>query len=201
MRSLLMLTVLLGVAQAAPVANTTAGVLDALGPLSMRAYDPVPVIAAVNHLQPMGKAKGVAAIRAWLKTRKTDHTRGPTAIYAVLRVLLPAPPKARLRPPALGAPTPAPTPNEAKHLPQFPILILDDVPLSVVDGHVLGGMAEPAGMYLDYLEKEGIWRNKRLAPKSAGSVRYTLMHFGLYAGTHPVSRAIEGQLKRLEGPR
>ena len=201
MRYLLMLILSLGVAQAAPQHSSTDGLLAALGPLSMSVYDPVPVIAAVNHLQPMGKAKGVAAIRAWLKGRRAAKAQIPTGIYAVLRVLLPAPPKTRLRPPALGAPAPTPTDEQTKHLPDFPILILDGVPLSVVDGYMLGGMAEPAGMYLDYLDKEGRWLAQPLVPKSAGSVRYTLIHFGLYAGTHPVSRAIEGQLKRLEGPR
>ncbi|MGK0358549.1 MAG: hypothetical protein ACI9U2_000838 [Bradymonadia bacterium] len=205
MRTLLMMISLLGVAHAAPLRTSTTGLLDALGPLDARAYDPVPVIAAVNHLQPMGKAKGVAAIRTWLKARRAAKMQPPTAIFAVLRVLLRAPSgvslATRLRPPALGGPVPAPTEMQTAHLPNFPILILDDVPMSVVEGYVLGGLPESAGMYLKYLEAGGQWRAAKLAPKSAGSVRYTLIHFGLYVGTRAISRAIEGQLKRLEGPR
>lgn len=198
---MLMVILSLGVAHAAPLHTSTTGLLDALGPLNMSAYDPVPVIAAVNHLQPMGKAKGTAAIRAWLKARRAAKAEPPTAIFAVLRVLFAPKAKVVLRPPRLGAPVPASTDQEIAHLPRFPILMLDDVPLCVVEGYTLGGLAEPASMYLDYLEKEGQWAPSPLAPKSAGSVRYMFHHFGLFAGKHPVVAAVEGQLRRLDGPR
>ena len=201
MRSLLILISLLGVVHAAPLHTTTTGLLDALGPLNASQYDPGPVIAAVNHLQPMGKAKGIAAIRAWLKARRVAKKGPPTAIFAVLRVLIVRTNQGSLRAPRLGAPVPKPTEKQLEYLHAFPIMTLDDVPMSVVEGYALGGMAEPASMYLDYLEKEGQWFPRLLAPKSAGSVRYMFTHFGLYPGDDPVSRAIEGQLKRLEAAR
>lgn len=177
-------------AHAAP--PTVDQILDTLGPLSGSEADPLPVIHAVNRLQPMGQAKGTAALRAWLKGRKDP----PGAIFLVMRALF----TGKARPPALGAPSPAPTTAELKHLPRYPLLVLDGVPLSVVDGYLLGGLPEPPLMYLDELERTGTWTRTPLTPKSVGSVLFTLPHFGLYGPKHPVMTLIHRQLQRLEGP-
>lgn len=190
MRALIALLVGLGAARAAP--PTVDQLLDALGPLDASGADPIPVVRAVNRLQPMGKAAGVAAIKAWLKRTQAP----PGGIFLVMRALF----TGESRPPALGAPVPTPTPQEQRLLPQFPLLILDDVPLSVVEGYQLGGLPEPPGRYLDHLARAGTWLSRPLAPRPAGSVLMTLPHFGLYPQDHPVARLIHRQLQRMDGP-
>jgi hypothetical protein len=191
LRTLTVLLYLTGTALARP--PSVDAVLDRVGGIAAHDFDPRTVIHAVNRLQPLGKTKGVAALRRWIKARKPAPYSG---VFAVIRLLLAGPE----RPPALGGPVPSLTPDELKHLPNYPILALDDVPVTLVSGYFLGGLAEPPGMYLDRLARTGTWRTAPLKPKSVGSVLYTLMHFGLFPLDHPVMRLIHQQLQRYDGP-
>src|SRR5262249_8128304 len=67
---------------------------------------------------------------------------------------------------AVGAPQPD-EPNDAKQLPRFPILLQDDVPLLVVYGYNLGGLAERAENHVAYFRKKGRVRAKPLRPSDA----------------------------------
>lgn len=189
-------------------------VLDAVGVLDGRDYDPRPVILAVNALQPLGKERGVALLRRYLAARPAADERG--ALFIVLRTLLDPPqdtakPKPAdactpsqqavaaagcWRPPRLGGPVP-PAPADLRSL-RFPAFILGDVPLSLVSGYVLGGEAEPLVVHLDALAPLATWRAAPLAPRPAGEIRYLFMHYGQWSLADEVGRMVEAQLKRLE---
>lgn len=185
--------------------------LDAVGPLAGDRYDPRPVIAAVNHLQPLGKARATAGLRRYFER----HPDAPDGLFAVLLSLYeppnpkgPATPPACTpeqqevaqggcwRPPRLGAPVPAP-PEELRSL-RFPFFILGDVPLSLVSGYALGGQPEPLAMYLDAIAPLASWRGGPLVPASAGEIRYLFVHYGQWSFADEVGRMVEAQLQRLE---
>lgn len=189
--------------------------LDAVGTLVNRDYDPRPVIAAINELQPMGRDKGTATLAAYLEARghSVDDRGG---LFAVLRVLYvppavkpPWPPDACtpqqtellsgpcLRPPMLGAPSP-PAPNDLRSL-RYPFFVLGDVPLSLVAGYALAGKAEPVDMHFEALSSANTgWLAAPLEPKSAGEIRYLFMHYGQWSPTDEVGKGVESQLQRME---
>jgi|GEM_PF-1209843 len=221
MRGLVIITaaLLVGVVTPAQAASDTEifGVLDAVGPLDGHAYDPRPVIRAVNTLQPLGKAEGVAVLRRYLGARRNAGARG--ALFIVMRTLLEAPqekpaaappdactPAQRAltaggcwRPPRLGAPVPA-APKDLRSL-VFPGFVLGDVPLSVVGGYNLGGLPERPIDHLNALARVGTWRAEPLTPRPAGEIRYLFVHYGQWSLTDEVGQMVETQLKHYEaGP-
>ncbi len=99
-----------------------------------------------------------------------------------------------LRPPALGAPYPK-APKDPKAAPRYPLVLLGDVPLVVVQGYALGGHPESLKMHLDALAREGKWRVRPLNPKTAGEVRYLFQHWGLFGPK--VAKMVDKQLAFL----
>ncbi len=190
-------------------------VLDTVGALSSATYDPRPVINTINILQPMGRKAGTALLRSYLKNRG-HRTQVQTALFAVLRVIYTPPaakppfpkdactPRQRLfvsgscfRPPRLGSPVPSP-PENLRSL-RFPFFVLGDVPLSLVAGYDLGGVAEPLSMHLEALAtSKSTWLAAPLKPKSAGEVRYLFMHYGQWPWNSPVGQAVDKQLNLLQ---
>jgi hypothetical protein len=177
--------------------------LEAVGPLDATQFDPARALEALRLLHALGPTGAREALRQYLQQRPDP----PDGLFIVLRCLFSPPPLSapaspwpgavqpgHLRPPALGAPYP-PQPDDLTLTPHFPAFILGDVPMSLVTGYALGGLAEPLSMHLDALAN-ATWRAEPLRPKSAGEVRYLLDHWGLWAGT-PVSALLEGQLDRL----
>jgi hypothetical protein len=53
----------------------------------------------------------------------------------------------------------------APALPRFPVMLVDDVPVMLIGGYMLGGMAEPVTAHLEYYRKNGKLRTAPLAPK------------------------------------
>jgi hypothetical protein len=194
--------------------SVAAAALDQVTALTAEEFKPGAVIRAVNALQLLGLRSGVATLREWIAAGRA-HKGGetPDGIFAVMRLLFepmsglaPEPTTSAtlqsaarpgyLRPPALGQPSPAPQ-EDLKLTPYFPVLLMGDIPLSLVNGYMLGGLPEPAEMHLDAL-CDGVctWRTSTLAPKTTGEVRYLLMHWGgLTAEQAPL---VEAQLKRID---
>jgi hypothetical protein len=164
-----------------------------VGPLEADEFYPNRVLAAMVALQALGREGAAAALRDYLATRREP----PSGLFAVIRGLFMPPEGSVLRPPALGAPVPA-QPDAV--LPRFPLVMLDDVPLSVVRGYQLGGLPESVGMHLDYLLSTATWRSAPLEPGAAGSVRYLLIHWGQWVGTE-LAPLLETQLVRYEAGR
>jgi len=63
----------------------------------------------------------------------------------------------------MGAPSP-PEPADPHRIPRFPIVLIDDVPLSIVNGYALAGTPAPIESYVRYYEQDGILRRLPLAP-------------------------------------
>ena len=114
------------------------------------AYDPTAVIEAVNALIPLGKDGALAALDKFIAG--CDLERDPhQGLFLVLRVLFDAAPHPPLR---LGS-SRLPPPSSPAVIPRFPILMVDDVPLMLVDGYELGGLPEQLSTHLDYYRQHG----------------------------------------------
>lgn len=142
--------------------------LSTLGGLDPATFEFHQVRWNVEQLIRVGQASAEHVLDRFFQTHKT----APDAVIAMLRGLYEVPTKAHpkpgmqnvaraghLRPPALGAPSPAP-PKDLRHTPHYPVLWLGDLPLSLVQGYALAGKAEPASMHYEALKKDGVFRTK-----------------------------------------
>jgi hypothetical protein len=180
-------------------------VLDAVGPFTADAFHPGRALAAAKALLALAPSDRALALRRYVAARPAP----PEGLFAVVRMLVEVPPPSQpatpfpgvlqpgfLRPPALGAPLPT-QPADLPAYPRWPLVVVDDVPLVVVQGYMLGGSPEPLSMHLDGLAG-ATWRTAPLAPTSAGSVRMTLIHWGAWSHDLPLSAQLEEQLRRYE---
>ncbi|HEX3762702.1 MAG TPA: hypothetical protein VHW23_28600 [Kofleriaceae bacterium] len=114
------------------------------------AYDPTAVIEAVNALIPLGKTGALAALDRFIAG--CDLTRDPhQGLFLVMRVLFDAAPHPALR---LGGSRLKP-PDPAPVIPRFPILMVEDVPLMLVDAYELAGLPDQLSTHLDYYRQHG----------------------------------------------
>jgi len=159
------------------------------------AYDPTPVIAAVNALLPLGKAGALDAVDAFL-ARKDLAADPHHGLFLVLRVAFEAEPQPPMR---LGGSQPPPPPSLAA-LPRFPIMLVDDVPIMLVASYSLRGLAEPVAAHVAYYRSHGALRGGPLRPV-AGPDRmadYQAQYRAAYhaAPTDAEQEQIRGQLAR-----
>jgi len=127
-------------------------------------FNPLPLIQTVNRLQPFGKEKALAAIDEFLRVASGFHDEATEGVFLVLRVLFDVPDDPGYMPHMrVGAPWPA-APEDAKRLPRFPILLQDDVPLLLVSGYDLAGLAEMPERHVNYFRENGRLREKPLMP-------------------------------------
>src|SRR5262245_65350954 len=66
----------------------------------------------------------------------------------------------------LGGSSPPPPPAP-ESLPHFPLVLIDDRPLLMVSGFVLGGDAEPITVHIQHFRATGTLRGKTLAPSQS----------------------------------
>jgi hypothetical protein len=150
--------------------------LNDLPGLSGNAYNPRPVIRAVNLLQALGKEKALAAIDEFLRVSFEFTDRDARqGVFAVLRTLFEVPTRQTVfpyhieskpgyMPPMLvGAGIPA-EPNDKKLLPRFPVVIEGDIPFFLVAGYTIFGEPEPPESHVAYFRKFGTLRAKPLSP-------------------------------------
>ena len=202
-RSLLVGAGALCLAGAAP--DPLFGVLDAVGPLVSSAFDPKAALAAVRALLVLSPEPRVAALRSYLAVRPYP----PEGMFAVLRMLVEVPPLTApttefpgvlqpgyLRPPALGAPVPAPS-ADPRVYPRWPLVVILDVPLVPVGGYQLGGSPEPFSMHLDGLAG-ATWRTAPLGCGTPAAVREALGRSGAWAEDPGTRAALDQQVRRLE---
>jgi hypothetical protein len=158
-------------------------------------YDPGATIAAVNELVAIGHDGALAALERFVQAAdlEADPHRG---LFLVMRVAFEADPHPPLRlgGAALTAP-PAPA------FPRFPIAIIEDVPLMLIGGYTLGGLAEPVTAHVEYYRRHGKLRSAPLAPRRDLDVRAAFDGAFLAAyGTPPGETErdlIGGQVARL----
>lgn len=179
----------------------TQTLLERVAHMGFADYDPGVIIAAVNELQPLGKQQALAQIDAYLQQHDTAHD-GP-GIFWLLRVLFDLPQGQRFPSVRLGQPTLAP-PADADALPRFPIMLVNDVPLLVVQGYTLSGFPEPITDHVAFFRSHGVIRSAALAPLAQAAVVKTFRQQWQVAygpADNPAIFAfIDTQLARLSGP-
>jgi hypothetical protein len=126
-------------------------------------FDPLALIRAVNALVPLGKDRALAAIDEYLRVSSWLDDDGRAGVFLILRALFDVPAGGM---PAMMVGGAAPTPTDPRALPRFPLAIVDDVPLKLVYGYSLGGMAEQPEDDVAAFRKSGTIRKKPLAPTS-----------------------------------
>ncbi|MGH6872654.1 MAG: hypothetical protein ACREHE_14225 [Rhizomicrobium sp.] len=158
----------------------------AILPAPVEAYDPRPVIAAVNLLQPLGKHGALDAIADFLDRADT----AAIGLFWVLRVLFDPPPGGAFPPLALGTPDIPPPPDPAR-LPRFPVVLACDVPLLAVRGYDLNGLPEEPRALLPALRAHGIIRAAALVPSPQDAEPDFVRQWTFAYGDAQLDRALE----------
>ncbi|GCA91905.1 hypothetical protein [Microcystis aeruginosa] len=131
-------------------------------------YNPQHIIDAVNALLPLGKDAALAAIESYLDKRNLDIDP-QEGLFLVLRVLFEVPTNPGYHLPMhLGGSSPPPPPA-LESLPHFPLVLIDDRPLMMISGFVLGGAAESITVHIHHFRATGTLRGKALAPSQSPS--------------------------------
>jgi hypothetical protein len=124
--------------------------------------DPLALIRAVNALQRRGKSTALAAIDEFLRVASHLDDPGREGVFLVVRALFDAPPGQALPPMLVGSPSPVPADMSA--LPRHPLVLVDELPLSVTSGYLLAGHAESPEMHLGWYRTHGLLRAGPLRP-------------------------------------
>lgn len=139
-------------------------IIDAAPGCSAMEFDPLRLIKVVNTLQPLGKEKALAAIEEYERVNTGFFSSHWGGLFLVLRVLFDVPEDPGYMPRVgLGAPWPA-EPKNLKLMPRFPIAIIDDIPLLLINGYNLEGRPEPIETHIEYFKARGRLRSALLAP-------------------------------------
>jgi hypothetical protein len=124
-------------------------------------FRPQDVIKIVNTLQPLGKRKVLALVQEYLRVTSGWHSG---RVHPVLRVLFDVPDKMGRHPPVYPGCCVPEAPKDPNLLPRFPMIVVDGIPLVLVDGYVFGGDPEPADLQLPYYRDHCSLREKPLRP-------------------------------------
>ncbi|MFC1758911.1 hypothetical protein ACFL2H_09100 [Planctomycetota bacterium] len=139
-------------------------------------FNPAKLVRAVNHLMPMGKKKAIHELREFLKiardssneTIRRDEnidTSDRTCVFLIVRLLFESADPTDKPPAILTVPfTPIPDDEDKILWPLYPVHIQDDIPFFLVYGGGLGGAPDQPERHIDWTEKQGRLRNKRLRP-------------------------------------
>lgn len=137
--------------------------LSALPSLTADRYDPRPVLRAANALHPLGATRALDLLGEYLRVRPFWLSGDEQGVFLVLRALFVSADGSLPSPPALGEPTP-PIPTDAALRASWPLALVDDVPLLVLNGVALGGEAEPPSSQLPWYRAHAALRPAPLAP-------------------------------------
>jgi hypothetical protein len=160
------------------------------------AYDPTAVIEAVNALFPLGKDGALKELERFIAGAKLDDDPHH-GLFLVMRVLFDADPHPPLR---LGGARLEP-PAQASAVPRFPIMMVDDVPVMLIEGYTLGGLPEQLPTHIDYYRTQGKLRPAPLAPTPGDKRTAFAQAFQQAYGTPPdaqQSAHVDAQLARLK---
>jgi hypothetical protein len=140
--------------------------LDTTPGLEGYSYNPLPLIQIVNTLQPLGKEKALAVIGEYI--RVSDEWFGfmgaRSGLFLVLQVLFDLPNGVDPQEAGgFGAPSPG-GPRNHNLIPRFPIALVDDIPMMLVNGYALQGRATPMEDVLEFFRVNGHFRSRPLVP-------------------------------------
>ena len=131
---------------------------------SGQAYEPLPLIRAVNALQPLGKEKALAVIGEYLRISSQFDDPAREGMFLVMRVLFEVPADTGAMP-RMGVGAPAPRePEDPRSEPRFPIVMTGDIPWLPINGYGLGGLPQPPEDHLIWFRAHGTLRAGRLQP-------------------------------------
>lgn len=105
-------------------------------------------------LRALPETERIEALRSIASARLEGQT------IALCRMLFQAREGADFRRPALGEPHFVGTESPAQNWPLEPIALIEDVPLLVVEGYTLAGLAEPASDYLEWCLANCRWTDR-----------------------------------------
>jgi len=165
------------------------GLIDAV-PSYSAPLDPARLIQAVNALQRLGKARALAAVDEYLRVSSPFDDDGREGVFLLMRALFDVPPGG-MPVMAVGA---AATPTDPKALPRFPLVLVDDVPLKLVSGYVVGGMPERPETDVAAFRKVGTLRAHPLAPSPAALARIEAYVAGPLGKAFPVDDTLRASL-------
>lgn len=134
-------------------------------------YKVDPYIQVASDLQALGKESAVKKMRDYAQAIEHDKK-----IIILCRMLFSAKPNSEFRRPRIGAPAFIGK-TDYSDWPLEPIEIVDGVPFLIVTGYMLGGMPEPAEMYLDYCLQNCEWNTFRYEMKNEQMKREALKKF------------------------
>ena len=154
--------------------------LDAVPSYNGRA-DPLRLIQAVNALQRHGRGRALGAIEEYLRVSSWLDDPGREGVFHVLRVLFEPPAGEGWPPMMVGAPDLAADP---KLFPRHPIALVEDIPIVLVGGYVLGGQAEPPEQHVRWYRERGVLRAAPLRPPAdpLGTIARAAEPGGPFAG-------------------
>jgi hypothetical protein len=122
--------------------------------------EPLALVRAVNALHALGKDRALEVVEEYLRVSSWLDDPGREGVFLVMRVLFDVPP-AGMPAMMVGAASPAP---DAKLYPRHPIVMIDDLPLKIVNGYALAGEAQDPESDVAAFRKVGTLRAKPLAP-------------------------------------
>ena len=126
-------------------------------------FDARKVIRAVNTLQPLGKARALAAIEEFLRVTPA-HDPAREGIFLVLRALFEVPSNLDNMPTMyVGQPYPMP-PADRTLSPRFPLVLEGDVPFHLVVSFGLFGVPEVPERHCASFRRDGVIRDRPLVP-------------------------------------
>ncbi len=132
------------------------------GPAHAGYNDPLHLIRVTNYLQPLGKEKALAIVGEYARIH--DVGVDETWLFLLLRTLFDIPKEPGYMPDLyIGAMRPQP-PRDRTRVPRFPIVIVDDVPFSLLHGVTLLGQAGSVTSHVEYFRNHGAIRGGKHCP-------------------------------------
>lgn len=129
-------------------------------------YNPRNMIAAVNAFVKLKrKDVAIAVIEEYLRICPEDHDFVVEELLLFFRVVFELPCKAAFPACRLGEFQPPPPADESL-CPRFPIHVVGDIPVLLVDGYRLEGEYPSVSEELDFFKRHGILRKAPLVPTS-----------------------------------
>ncbi|MDX2093811.1 MAG: hypothetical protein SFX73_38605 [Kofleriaceae bacterium] len=124
--------------------------------------EPLALVRAVNALHALGKDTALDVVGEYLRVSSSLDDTGRQGVFLIMRTLFDVP-GSGMPPMRVGGPSPMP-PQDPTLLPRFPIVIIGDVPLKLVQGYSLAGLPQPPEADVAAFRKVGTLRAKPLAP-------------------------------------
>jgi hypothetical protein len=135
-----------------------------------RTCDPLHLIRVSNYLQVMGKPKAMTVLQEY--HRLGAGLDDQNWLFFLLRTLFEVPTSPGSMPDLrIGMMVPPP-PTDPKMIPRFPIVLVDDIPFSLIWGTSLIGQAEPLSIQLEYFRRVGKIRRQKFFPPTDPYLSY-----------------------------